>query len=150
MNRTMRYPTQGISILEILIAISLIVVILAFASPSLNRISAKAELSTAVEQMESSILIARQTARTLNTDVVMRMHIDKRDKQNSISLAFPALESPPQTVALPQETLLPEGVRLVTSQRTVLFDSQGMVEAPVYFSIVSTMDEAVTKRMLIQ
>ena len=107
MNRTVRYPTQGISILEILITISLLLVILAVASPSFNRVSAKAELSTAVDQMESSILIARQTARSLNTQVVMRMNNDKRDKQNSISLAFPDLESTPQTVAPPQDTLLP-------------------------------------------
>lgn len=150
MNRAIRYPARGISILEILIAVSLVVVMLAFASPSLNRVNAKTQLRTAVEQMESSILIARQTARTLNTDVVMRMHASKRDRQHSVNLAFPALEKPPEFVSLPQETLLPEGIRLVTSQRTVLFDSQGMVEAPVYFSLVSTADEAVTKRMLIE
>ena len=150
MHRTMRYPAQGVSILEILIVVSLVVVILAFASPSLNRVNAKADLATAVEQVGSSILVARQTARTLNTSVVMRLHASKRDKQNSISLAVPALEQPPQGVALPQETLLPEGIRLVTSQRTVLFDAQGEVDAPVYFSLVSTRDEAVTERMLIE
>ena len=150
MHRIMRYPAQGISILEILIIVSLLVVVAAFASPSLNRVHAKADLRTAVGQVESSILIARQTARTLNSNVIMRLHVSKRDKQNSISLAVPAIEEPSDLVALPQATVLPEGIRLVTSQRTVVFDARGGVEAPVYFSLVSMNDEAVTERMLIQ
>ena len=149
MHRVMRYPTRGISILEILIIVSLMVVVLAFASPSLNRVNAKAELESAVNQVESSIIIARQTARTLDTRVIMRLHASKRDKQNSISLVVPAMEQPRGLVALPQDTVLPEGIRLVTSQRTVIFDSEGGVEEPVYFSLVSMQDEAVTKRMLI-
>lgn len=148
MNRILRYPAQGISILEILIIVSLMLVVMAFASPSLNRVHAKADLKAAVDQVESSILIARQTARRLNSDVIMRLHASKRDKQNSISLVVPALEKPHER--LPQDTVLPEGIRLVTSQHTVVFDAQGAVEEPVYFSLVSMNDEAVTKRMLIQ
>ena len=150
MFRIMRSSVLGISILEVLIVLVLLVVVLAFASPSFNQANAQVDLDVAEDQVEASIYVARQTARTLQTDVVMRMHNDKRKKQNSITLAIPGLEHPPEFFAMPQETFLPENIQLVTSRRTVLFDAEGEVESPVYFSLVSKEDEEVKKRMLIE
>ncbi len=150
----MRHPNKlsqrGITILEILIALGVLVVILSFATPSLSNATAKAELKAAVENMEYSIHIARSTARQMNTDVIMHFDNDRKSRNHSIWYTIPARQSADNGEVMLQPYQFSESIRLVTNETKVRFDFRGAVETPVQLVLVAQQDADVTQRLLIQ
>ena len=150
MFQSTRTRSSGISVLEVLVALGVLVVIVSFASPSLSSITARAELQSAVENAEFSIQMARSTARELETDVVMHLKTGRHEKQHSISFSFPNRKAELNTANLLQEIQFPPDIRLVTDESSVHFDSRGLVEVPVQVLLVSNLDEDFSERLLIQ
>ena len=150
MRQTRKAHARGISVIEILVALGVLVVIVSFASPSLSNVTAKADLRAAVENLEFSIRSARSAARTMETDVVMHIHSERRARQHSVNFTFPSWNEEldqPQSV---QDLELPPSVRLMTDSSEVRFDSRGVVDAPVRLLLVSSLDEGVNERLVIE
>ena len=59
---------RGITLVEILLVISLLVILLSFAIPSMGGAAAKAEMTATVENVQHSIQSARNMARMLGMD----------------------------------------------------------------------------------
>ena len=142
--------SRGISVLEILIALGLLVVIISFASPSLSSVTAKAELQAAVRNTEFSIRAARQTARMLETDVIMQLHTDRKLKQHYISYTLPQKAERQDTGHAIQDFQYPAGIRVVSEKEFLHFDSRGVLERPVKLMLVSTVDDDINERLLIK
>ena len=150
MYQTAKNKSRGISVLEILIALCMLVVIVSFAAPTLSSVNAKADLQAAVANMEFSIDAARNTARVLETPVVMNFHNDRKLKQNYITFSMPQRSEQLQADNSLQRYDLPAGIRIVSDQTVIQFDSRGLLEAPVQLLLASQADEDVSERLLIQ
>ena len=150
MFRIPKSRSRGVSIVEILMALAVLVIILSFASPSLSSTSAKAELKTAVENMEYSVRMAKTTARQLESDVVMHFKNNPSEKVHSISYSYPSRNSNLNSVGLLQEYKFPQGVRLITDAKSVHFDYRGMVEKQALLMLVSNHDDDINKKLVIE
>lgn len=142
--------SRGIGVLDLLIGLGVLLVVLAFASPSLSRATAKAELRAAVENMELSVRMARSTARHLETDVIMHLETDPADKQCSVTFSVPQENAKSGSAALLQDYVFPPDVRLESNAPSVHFDKQGMVESTTLLLLVSNQDEDLSERLVIE
>lgn len=151
----MLHPTKaqsrGIFVVDILIGLGVLLVVLAFASPSLSQATAKAELKAAVENMDLSVRMARSTARQLETDVVMHLENDPIDKQWSVTFSIPQENAQTGANSVLQDYQLPPGVRLESNVPSVRFDKRGMVESTtLLLMLVSNQDEDINERLVIE
>ena len=64
---------HGITLVEILMVIALLVIILSFALPSVGSMTARAEMQAAVENVEYSIDTARKLARLTESPVALEL-----------------------------------------------------------------------------
>lgn len=148
--RSTRTRSSGISVVEILVALGVLVVIISFTAPSLSKVNARAELDVALENVNLSVYMARNTARQLETDVIMHLETGRHEQQHSISFSFPTRNAELDSGTLLQDFQFPAGIRLVTDDTSIHFDSRGMVEVPVHLLIVSSLDEGVNERLVIE
>ena len=142
--------SRGISILEILIGLGVLVLITSFAVPSFNNMAAKAELRVVLENTEFMVRAGRNTARMLETDVTMHLNSERHLEQHSITFSLPQKSATSAISTSIQDYQLPPGVRILADETEVHFDSRGLVETPVQLLLVSSADEDVTERLLIQ
>jgi prepilin-type N-terminal cleavage/methylation domain-containing protein len=148
MVRTTKIRSPGFSIIEILIALGVLVVFLAFATPSLKSASARTELRAAVENLQFSVRTARNTARQLETDVVMHFNTDPLDERNSVTFALPPGKVKPS--ALLQDFQFSPAIRLVSDTSSLHFDSRGMLDRPVQIVLVANQHEDVNRTLVIE
>ena len=150
----MLHPTKaqsrGIGVLDILIGLGVLLVVLAFASPSLSQATAKAELKAAVENMDLSVRMARSTARQLETDVIMHLETNPLDKPCSVSFSIPQENATTGSNSVLQDYQFPPGVRLESNVPSVRFDKRGMVETTTLLMLVSNQNEDLSERLVIE
>jgi Tfp pilus assembly protein FimT len=150
----MLHPTKvqsrGFGVLEILIGLGVLLVVLAFASPSLSQATAKAELKAAVENMDLSVRMARSTARQLETDVIMHLETNPLDKPCSVTFSIPQENARTGSNSVLQDYQFPPGVRLESNVRSVRFDKRGMVESTTLLMLVSNQNEDLNERLVIE
>jgi Tfp pilus assembly protein FimT len=142
--------SSGVSVVEILIGLGMLVVILSFATPSLSSVTAKVELLSAVENMEYSIRVARNTARRLESEVVMQIHNDRRLEKHSVTFFVAGNKSTTRPADMLQTYELPENIRIVTESSNIEFNHQGLVQPAVPLMLVSSQQDAVNHRFLIE
>jgi Tfp pilus assembly protein FimT len=140
----------GITVLEVLIALGLLVVLLSFAAPSLSGATARAELKAAMENVDLNIRMARNTARQMNTDVIMHLENSHSARHHSISYFVPARQTDIAEVTTLMDYQFPESVRIVASETDIRFDSRGLVEPPVQLRLISLLDDDVNERILVE
>lgn len=150
MFRTAAARDNGISIVEILVALAVVAVIASFASTSFSNSSNRAELQATLEGVSFSIQSARSTARTLETEVVMHLETDPHSAQHSITFSFPHRNAELGSSNLPQEFQFPTDILLVADESSIRFDSRGLVAVPVQLQLVSKTDERLSESVLIQ
>lgn len=142
--------SEGITVLEVLIALGLLVVLLSFASPSLSGATARAELKAATENMDLNIRMARNAARQLNTAVIMHLETSREARHHRVSYSIPDRRADSATTATLLDYEFPESVRVVASENAIRFDAKGMVNPPVQLMLVSLLDDDIDKRVLIE
>jgi Tfp pilus assembly protein FimT len=141
---------RGFSVVEALIGAAVLVVIVSFAAPSFSKTAAKAEMQAVLENTEFLIQSGRNTARILETPVVMHLNGDPKLKQHSITFSLPDRSDTLDSSTSVQDYVLPQGVRIVSDESEVRFDATGMVEIPVQFLLVSNVHESVSERVVIK
>lgn len=129
--------SRGVTLVEILLVISLLVILLSFAIPSVGGAAAKADMTATVENVEHSIQSARNMARMNETDVTVLFDAQAGQESNVISF-----ESKVHTGILNYR--LPKDIVLISDQDTLVFDERGLLANPAQITLVSKADETVT------
>ncbi len=133
--------SRGVTLVEILLVIALLVIVLSFAIPTMGNASARAEMQVAVENVTYSVKMARNTAR-LGEDRV-ELAYGTRAGEPSQTLSFNRPDSGRGTDIA--DYRLPDSIELVADQASFLFDERGLVENPGTITLVSRDDESLTE-----
>lgn len=142
-NSNTRFRARGITLVEILIVISVLVVLASFAIPSIGSATARAEMTAASENVRYSIEAARKLARSTESRVVLRI-VDAPGPGGQ-AVTFERVE--PGANDPVQDYRLPDEVRLITPQDSFTFDTRGLAEQPGQLVLVSTIDDAITETL---
>jgi hypothetical protein len=143
-------PAKGASALELLIIAGAIAVLVAFASTIVDFAKPKSELEQAITITESSVQLARKTARLYKTDVIMRLVVKDHEKQQSIVLSFPKLQKDPVLNEVEEEFVLPPGIQIVIDGEIVHFEPDGEVELPGQILVLSNQAENTSHQFVIE
>lgn len=130
------HRSRGITLVEVLLVISMLVIVLSLSLPSMNGTTAKADMTAAVERVEQSIELASDTARLKGSGVSLGFKTYAGQPGHVLSYDAPA--------ELP-EVHLPGDIELVTDRTAFRFDSNGAVENPGRIILVSRLDETMTE-----
>ena len=137
---TSLHRSRGVTLVEILLVIALLVILLSFAIPSMSGATAKADMMAAVENVEYSIETARNTARMNESGITVDFKTYAGEQAQVI--AFSRTKSGANAGI--QEYRLPEDIELVTNQKNYVFDERGLVATSGTITLVSRVDETVT------
>ena len=135
--------SQGITLIEILLVVGLLVVLLSFAVPSINGAAIKTEMAAAQEHVEYSLQAARRTARMSESPVQMNISPAESGTPQLITFSAPG-ERGSGSVQQIQDYNMPRDIALVSDQATFLFDERGLVRNPGQIQLISKADESVT------
>lgn len=135
-------PARGITLVEILMIISLLAILVAFALPSSGSATARAELKAAAENVRYSVETARNVARMTESAVSLDFGRVADDTVRTIRFSHPDRKPQLNGPAI-QEYQLPEGIRLVSDRDRFVFDPRGLIEKPGSIQLVSLADESI-------
>jgi competence protein ComGC len=139
--------SRGITLVEILLVISLLVILLSFAMPTVGNATARAELKATVENVQYSVAAARNVARM--TESSLALNIESSPAENVQKITFSRPQEHPGArggvhgLGL-QEYRLPEGILLVTEHQQFVFDRRGLVGEGGRIMLVSAADESIS------
>jgi len=142
--------SHGIAVLDILIGLGVLVVVISVSAPKLSPSAAKADMQSAVQNLEQSVQLARNAARELETDVVMHLYTDPRDREHSIKFSIPKRKPNLNTVTLFKDYVFPADIRIDAEATEVRFNYAGELEAPVMVHLASNVDGGLDERLVIQ
>lgn len=151
-NRQLRHPashSRGITLIEILLALGLLVILLSFAVPSFSGAAVKAEMKVLVDNVQHSLQMARNVARTLESPVEMNLSPDSTDQRQTITFTSRENGSIPGGLQI-QDLVVPADFALVSDRDSFVFDQRGLVEYPGRILLVSKTDETVTSTIQVQ
>lgn len=140
-----RARARGITLVEILIVLSVLVVIASFAIPSIGNATARAEITAATENVRYSVEAARKLARSTESRVVLEV-MDIADPTGQ-AIGFARVRAGANDPT--QDYRLPDDVRLVAAPEAVVFDRRGLAENPGQWILVSTVDESITETIMV-
>jgi Tfp pilus assembly protein FimT len=150
--KQLRHPashSKGITLIEILLVIGLMVILLSFAMPSVSGAAIKAEMNSTFENVQYSMQMARKVARTTESTVVMNISPAMPDAAQTITFTSPGKNGAKSGLQI-QDFTIPADVVLVSDHDSFVFDNRGLVENPGSVMLVSKVDEAVTSTIEIQ
>ncbi len=141
---------RGISLIEILIVLAALTVITAIALPKPEKDSAKAEMQAAVENLQQAVYLARSTAMSKQTDVILHLVPGNTEESGKVTFSFANPKAGMDTSTLDHEYPFPSGIRLETSEPDVHFNSAGQVEYEARIALISNSDKDFIERLLIE
>ena len=155
MNRISKNRCQGITLIEILMILGVLIVIVSFAAPSVSGATARADMRAASENLHYSIRIARNTARMDESIVTMNL-LDGGDEVG-YRITFSESESAAQLSEQPapeqpglQDYQFNKEIKVVSDFPSFEFDSRGIVKNPGQITLISMTDESVTTQILVK
>ena len=129
---------HGITLVEILMVIALLVIILSFALPSVGSMTARAEMQAAVENVEYSIDTARKLARLTESPVALEL---RGTVGATHTIGITALRGAAAIAPGAPDYNLPPGIELTTTADRFVFDQRGLAEVPGTV-VLSHVDDA--------
>ena len=141
--------SKGITLIEILLVLGLLAVLLSFAMPSVSGAANKAEMKSALENVQYSIQAARRTARTSETTISMNISASEQETAQTITFSSPGKNGVGDNLPM-QDFSLPPGIVLISDHDSFLFGKRGLVENPGRILLVSKVDESVTSILHVQ
>jgi len=139
---------RGITLVEILLVIGLLVLLAGFALPSFGTASARAEMKAALENLEYSIGTARNVARLTESSVNVDIIEAPGTASQRITFSQSGRNGGEGGPSIP-DYLLPESIEVVSDQQRFVFDSRGLVDQPGRIMLVSRADDSVTTELQI-
>lgn len=141
--------SKGITLIEILLVLGLLVILLSFAMPSVSGTANKAELRAAAENVQYSLQMARKTARITEAGIMMHISPEVPGSGRTLSFSAPDGTNPEGQLQVPNFTL-PTDIQLVSESDSFLFDERGLVENPGRILLVSVLDESLTSTIYVK
>ena len=139
----MKNHCRGVTLIEILMILGLLVIIASFAMPSAGNAVARADMRAASENLQYSIRIARNTARMTESKVTMNILDEGPGGENqriTFSVSAPGRKALAQA-ELPEDHLAVD-IRLVSEYSSYEFNGRGIVQNPGVITLVSRTDES--------
>lgn len=146
-NTAWRGCRNGISLVEVLVALGLITVLLAFASPSFGRAAARADLQVATEKLELGIRMGRNAARQNEIPIVMHVPTATEPGTHLITYSTPSHSEAVPTLS---EFQFPDSVRILASAPEIRFNHVGLVSEPVHLELVSVKNERLRQHVVVE
>lgn len=153
--------SRGVTLVEILLVVAVLVILLSFAVPSVGSATARAELKAAVENVQYSIDAARNLARMTESSIAVT--IEPALHPETAVGADSGFDGEPQRITFSrpdtakglhgpdmQDYLLPAGIRLVADHDRYVFDSRGLALEPGRLLLLSAADESLSSAIDIQ
>ena len=140
---------RGVTLIEILLILGLLVIIISFAAPSFSSATARANMHAASENLQYSIRIARNTARMTESKVTMKIlqeapgasgGQEAQSQHITFSVSRPGLKAISQPGL--QEYRVPVDIELVSEHRSYEFDGRGFILNPGVITLLSRTDES--------
>jgi prepilin-type N-terminal cleavage/methylation domain-containing protein len=147
MNKNYKFRCQGVTLIEILLVVGLLVILISFASPTISNATTRTEMQAEAENIQYSIRIARNTARMNETEVRMNVHAGPDATIHRIS--FAVADKSAQQAGL-QEYKLNEDFLLTSDYAYYDFDGRGIVQNPGQIILVARDDESVSRRFSVE
>ena len=155
MNRISKNRCQGITLIEILMILGVLIIMVSFAAPSVSGATARADMRAASENLHYSIRIARNTARM--DESIVTMNLLEGEGEAGYRITFSESESSAQSPEQPapeqpglQDYQFNKEIKVVSDFPSFEFDSRGMVKNPGQITLVSMTDESVTSQILVK
>lgn len=148
MLKTAKNRSHGVSMVEILIAIAVLVVLISFATTAQRTATTKTELRAAAENLEFSVRAARMTARQFETDIIMHINADPLLERHSVTFNFPPNKA--RLSSQLQDFQFSPEIRLVPDAPLVRFDGKGMPGSPARIVLVSSRNDDFSQELLIE
>jgi len=141
MVRNSKKRNKGITLIEILIALGVLVLLVSFAAPSITGASTSMQMRAAAENVEYSIDIARKTARMTEAPVTMNVFTDETDGQHRIT--FTLSQQAQKKLSQPNipEFQLEETLAFHSDQASFEFDGRGIVVNPGTLTLFAKDEE---------
>ncbi len=137
------FPSRGITILEILLVVSLLIILVSFAMPSIGGAAAKAEMTATFENVQYSIEAARHIARMNESGVSVNFETLAGETAQNISFTSQGEGEGERIIEL-QDYRVPADILLISDLESFVFDERGLVEKPGKIMLVSKTDDSVT------
>ena len=141
--------SKGITLIEILLVLGLLVVLLSFAVPSISGAAVKADLRAAMENVRYSVEAARRTARMSESPVFMNISSVAEDAAQTITFSAPGKRGAGGVTQI-QNFHVPADIALVSDQEAFQFDERGLVSNPGQILLVSKQNESVKFAIAVQ
>lgn len=144
MNKNYNFRCQGVTLIEILLVLGVLVIIASFAAPSLTSATTRSEMRAVAENIQYSIRIAQNTARMTETGVSLNVHSDPASENHRISYSVSdrARTAIGQTGL--QEYKLDSDFILLSDHASYEFDGRGIVKNPGQIILAARGDESIT------
>jgi len=143
-----RARARGITLVEILLVIGLLVLLAGFALPSFGTASAKAEMKAALENLEYSVGTARNVARLTESSISLDIVEAPGTSSQRITFSQSGRSAGEGGPNIP-DYLLPESIEMVSDQQRFVFDARGLVDQPGRITLVSRADDSVRTELAI-
>lgn len=143
------FNSKGITLIEILLVLGLLVILLSFAMPSVSGAAVKAEMSAAFENVQYSVQMARKAARTTESDVSMIITTAVSGGSQAITFTSNGKGGSANNLQI-QDFSIPDGIVLVSDHDSFVFDEKGVVQNPGNLLLVAKKDEAITKTIAVE
>jgi len=147
MNKNYKFRCQGVTLIEILLVVGLLVILISFASPTISNATTRTQMRAEAENIQYSIRIARNTARMNETEVSMNVHTEAGADKHRIS--FDVSGNTEQRTGL-QGYELDGDFLLVSDYSHYKFDSRGFVKNPGEIVLTARDDETVTRSFTVE
>lgn len=150
MNRISKNRCQGITLIEILMIVGVLIIMVSFAAPSVSGATARADMRAASENLHYSIRIARNTARM--DESIITMNLLEGEEEAGYRITFSESGSAIKTAKQPglQDYQFNKEIKVVSDFQSFEFDSRGMVKTPGQITLVSLTDESVTTQIMVK
>jgi Tfp pilus assembly protein FimT len=160
MNRISKNRCQGITLIEILMILGVLIVIVSFAAPSVSGATARADMRAASENLHYSIRIARNTARM--DESIVTMNLVEGGDEAGYRITFSESESAAgSSEKMASEQMAPEQpglqdyqfnkeIKVVSDFPSFEFDSRGIVKKPGQITLISMTDDSVTTQIMVK
>jgi len=139
---------RGITLIEILLALSVLVILVAVGLPSVGNATARADMKAAIENLEYSFDTARKVARLTESSVTVV--IESAAGQTSQTIRFTG-SGPSGRHSGPDipDYVLPSELLLESEHDRFVFDRRGLVEQPGIIRLASRADETISSELYI-
>jgi len=145
-----RKVSYGLTTLELLLGLAVVIVLLAFSRLQPHNQVEIEEMATALERVEACVKAARIASRMYNTDVILHL---SRDESSGEFMYYSVPAGQPSPLLLEYSNVgcrVPDSVVVEANQNVVKFNSVGIPDAPAQLLLTSNTNSRLSETFMVQ